>query len=123
MMGGTSGSEAKLCQPFSSQSKTTQTRSSSVGSRKTVQPLEPCCLRFSAPLVVKTFKKRSKSSTFVVARIISLLLSRPAAKWPGSRQQDVHNAPPAHRADSLCGRYSVLNQAALAAVRSAADEG
>ena len=49
MIGGTSGSETKLCQPCSSQSKITQTRSSSAGSRKTIAPLEPCCLRFSAP--------------------------------------------------------------------------
>src|SRR5207247_9724606 len=49
-----------LCQPSSSQSKTTQTRSSSLGSRKTCAPLDPCCFRFSAPLVEKVFQKRSK---------------------------------------------------------------
>src|SRR5919201_2942558 len=66
----------KLCQPASSQSKTTQTRSSSLGSRKTCAPLDPCCLRFSAPLVENAFQKRSKSSNFAVARINSLLLCR-----------------------------------------------
>ena len=71
---GDLGSERKLCQPSTSQSKSTQTRSSSLGSRKTVEPLDPCCFRFSAPLVEKIFSKRSKSSTVVVARIISLLL-------------------------------------------------
>src|SRR5438270_11721225 len=70
MIGGTSGSEAKLFQPSRSQSKITQTRSSSLGSRNTSAPFEPCCLRFSAPLVEKTFVKRSKSSTVVVARSI-----------------------------------------------------
>src|SRR6187401_1184306 len=69
---GTSGSETKLCQPSASQSKSTQTRSASLGSRKTCAPLDPCCLRFSAPFVEKILKKRSKSSTCVVARIISL---------------------------------------------------
>src|SRR6476646_3257246 len=72
MIGGTSGSETKLCQPSASQSKSTQTRSASLGSRKTCAPFDPCCLRFSAPFVEKIFKKRSKSSTCVVARIISL---------------------------------------------------
>src|SRR3954452_25578922 len=74
-MGGTSGSETKFCQPDASQSKSTQTRSFSLGSRNTVEPLEPCCFRFSAPLVEKVLRKRSKSSTFVVAKIISLLFS------------------------------------------------
>ena len=45
---GTSGSDTKLCQPSASQSKMTQTRSSSDGSRKTSALLEPCSLRFSA---------------------------------------------------------------------------
>jgi hypothetical protein len=45
----------KLCQPASSQSKTTQIRPSSLGSRKTLAPFEPCSLRFSAPLVEKVF--------------------------------------------------------------------
>src|SRR3954447_6343285 len=84
-IGGTSGSETKFCQPDASQSKSTQTRSFSLGSRNTVEPLEPCCFRFSAPLVEKVFRKRSKSSTFVVARIISVLLfgkvGRGPARW------------------------------------------
>src|SRR5712671_1261528 len=74
MMAGTSGSDRKFLKPCSSQSKITQTRSASVGSRKTVAPLDPCCFRFSAPLVENTFRKRLKSSTFVVASIISFLL-------------------------------------------------
>ena len=65
-----SGSEVKLCQPASSQSKIAQTRSLSFGSRKTCDPLQPCCFRFSAPLVEKVFQKRSKSSIFAVARTI-----------------------------------------------------
>src|SRR6266567_9225906 len=79
MIGGTSGSEAKLCQPSRSQSKITQTRSCSLGSRNTSEPFEPCCLRFSAPLVEKTLVKRSKSSTVVVARSILVLLMLPAS--------------------------------------------
>src|SRR4051794_2821343 len=67
MIGGTSGSDTKLCQPSGFQSKITQTRSSWFGSRKTVAPLEPCSLRFSAPFVEKTSRKRSTSSTVVVA--------------------------------------------------------
>src|SRR5689334_9769319 len=70
---GTSGSDTNFCQPSASQSKSTQTLFSSTGSRNTVEPLEPCCPRFSAPLVEKTLRKRSTSSTFVVARIISVL--------------------------------------------------
>src|SRR5215211_8334530 len=48
----------------------TQTRSLSFGSRKTCAPLQPCCFRFSAPLVEKVFQKRSKSPIFAVARTI-----------------------------------------------------
>src|SRR5438093_11420119 len=58
MIGGTSGSERKFWKPSSSQSKSTQTRSASLGSRKTVAPLDPCSFRFAAPLVEKMFKKR-----------------------------------------------------------------
>src|SRR5947209_18241968 len=79
MIPGTSGSEAKLCHPSRSQSKITQTRSVSLGSRNTSAPFEPCCLRFSAPLVEKTLVKRSKSSTVVVARSIPVLLTFPAS--------------------------------------------
>ena len=63
MIGGTSGSDTKLCQPCSSQSKITQTRSSSAGSRKTSAPLDPCSLRFSAPAFEKTAMNLSKSKT------------------------------------------------------------
>src|SRR6266700_1008334 len=79
MIGGTSGSEAKLCQPSRSQSKITQTRSCSLGSRNTSEPFEPCCLRFSAPLVEKILVKQSKSSTVVVARSILILLTFPVS--------------------------------------------
>src|SRR3954470_4414739 len=70
MIAGTSGSDTKLCQPCSSQSKTTQTRSSSEGSRKMSALFEPCSLRLSAPVVEKISRKRSKSSTCVVASSI-----------------------------------------------------
>src|SRR4051794_37190323 len=87
MIGGTSGSERKLWKPSSSQSKSTQTRSSSLGSRKTFEPVDPCCFRFSAPLVEKIVKNWSKSSTVVVARNISFLLgwgpARPPYRPPG----------------------------------------
>src|SRR5438034_8553019 len=76
MIGGTSGSDTKLCQPCSSQSKSTQTRSVSEGSRKIVAPLEPCCLRFAAPASVKTAMNWSKSSTCVVASSISVSFRR-----------------------------------------------
>src|SRR4029453_9860734 len=66
-----SGSDNKSLKPSSSQSKTTQTRRSSFGSRKTCEPLLPCCFRFSAPFVENAFQKRSKSSIFDVARTIS----------------------------------------------------
>jgi hypothetical protein len=79
MIGATSGSEAKLCQPSRSQSKITQTLSVWLGSRNTSAPFEPCCLRFSAPVVEKTLVKRSKSSTVVVARSILVLLKFPAS--------------------------------------------
>src|SRR5437868_15324694 len=58
----------KFCQPSASQSKSTHTRPSSLGSRKACEPLDPCCFRFSRLVVEKTFHQRSKSSTFVVAR-------------------------------------------------------
>jgi hypothetical protein len=38
------------------------------GSRKTCDPLQPCCFRFSAPFVEEVFQKRSKSPIFAVAR-------------------------------------------------------
>src|ERR1700756_443544 len=74
MIVGTSGSDRKFLNPCSSQSKITHTRSDSAGSRKTAAPFDPCCLRFSAPLVEKIFRKRSKSSTLVVASIMLVLL-------------------------------------------------
>src|SRR3954451_5766798 len=79
---GTSGSETKFFQPAASQSKSTQTLFSSDGSRKTVEPLEPCCCRFSAPLVEKISRKRSTSTTFVVAR--SNLFPPLVSSAPGS---------------------------------------
>src|SRR4029078_12200958 len=109
MIGGTSGSETKLCQPSASQSKSTQTRSSWLGSRKTRAPLDPCCLRLSAPLVEKIFSKRSKSSTVVVARIIRLLLVALGAatrrRWSG---EYLSWPPGPHRANALCGVNEVV---------------
>src|SRR4029079_5319715 len=55
MSGGTAESEATFPQPSRSQSKIAQIRSSSFGSRNTVEPFDPCSLRFSAPLVPYTF--------------------------------------------------------------------
>ena len=49
-IGGTSGSETKLCQPSASQSKSTQTRSSSFGSRKTCRTLGPVLLALLSAL-------------------------------------------------------------------------
>src|SRR5437773_792709 len=109
MIAGTSGSETKLCQPAPSQSKSTQTRSSSLGSRKTVAPFDPCCFRFSAPLVEKIFTNRSKSSTCVVAKIISLLLSVLSAgarrRWSG---ESAPRTPERHRANALSGVNEVV---------------
>src|SRR5215207_10871324 len=73
-----SGSDNKFLKPSSSKSKTTQTRPSSFGSRKTCEPLLPCCFRFSAPFVENAFQKRSKSSTFAVDKTIWHSFSRPA---------------------------------------------
>src|SRR6478735_5021213 len=72
MIGSTSGSDTKLAQPASSQSKSTQTRFVSLGSRNTVAPWDPWWARLSAPFVLNTSRNRSTSSTCVVARIMSL---------------------------------------------------
>src|SRR4051794_29656636 len=103
MIAGTSGSDTKLCQPCSSQSKITQTRSFSEGSRKMRAPLDPCCLRFSAPLVEKISWNWSKSSTCVVARSICFL-SRVLNR---ERAHDVPAAPPQLRPE-LVPRVEVL---------------
>src|SRR4051794_13687381 len=94
MIGGTSGSETKLCQPSASQSNSTHTRSASLGSRKTVAPFEPCSLRFSAPLVEKMSRKRSKSSTCVVARIMPSSLSPLGISGRRRCAASVRAAPP-----------------------------
>src|SRR3954449_8049627 len=98
MIGGTSGSEAKRCQPSASQSKITQTRSASLGSRKTTAPWDPCCLRLSAPFVEKMDVKRSKSSTCVVARSIA----PPRALAAGPQREYLARPPARHRANALC---------------------
>ena len=67
-----------------SMSKTTQTRLSSLGSRNTRAPWDPCSFRFSAPFVEKVFQKRSKSSTFTVDRINALLLLRSVSSPAGA---------------------------------------
>ena len=59
----------------SSQSNSAQTRFSSVGSRNTVEPFEPCRARLSAPFVPNTSRNRSTFSTVVVARIMTVLPS------------------------------------------------
>src|SRR5437870_11936380 len=81
----------KFCQPSASQSKSTHTRPSSLGSQKLCEPFEPCCFRFSWLVVEKTRQQRSKSSSLVVARnnFASSSLSAPpldadgaAGLWP-----------------------------------------
>src|SRR2546423_55781 len=52
-----------------------------------VAPLDPCSFRFSAPLVEKMLKKRSKSSTVVVARINSA-----SSAEVSSRSRDIARA-------------------------------
>src|SRR5882762_6270246 len=104
MIGGTAGSEAKRCHPSASQSNSTQTRSSSLGSRNTCAPLDPCSRRFSAPFVEKIFVKRSKSSTCVVARSILLLL----VSRCGPCGEYVSRPPEPHRANALCGVDEVV---------------
>src|SRR5690242_8957000 len=96
----------KFCQPSSSQSKSTQTRPSSFGSRKACDPLHPCCFRFSRLVVEKTPHERSKSSTFVVPRNTALLLCR---KEPTAR--------PALRRRRLCGAESKARVDLLVAPR------
>src|SRR5262249_20165574 len=113
MIGGTSGSETKLAQPFSSQSKSAQTRLASLGSRNTVQPLDPCCFRFSAPLVEKTVRNWSKLSTVVVARIIALLLSCPAPQRSGPRSGGCLQRPPHTWGGFPRRRRFLLNEPAL----------
>src|SRR5580765_5116021 len=96
----------KLCQPSASQSKSTQTRPSSLGSRKTCEPLDPCCFRFSRLVVEKTLHQRSKSSTFDVARNNSRLLSilRAAARRRCCKRVYAKDA----RASSRGGVHSVI---------------
>src|SRR2546423_3896599 len=76
----------KFCQPSASQSKSTHTRPSSLGSRKACEPLDPCCFRFSRLVVEKTLHQRSKSSTFVVAKNNCLLLC-------GKRRRPLRHSP------------------------------
>src|SRR2546421_1754602 len=109
MIGGTSGSETKLCQPSASQSNSTQTRSTSFGSRKTVAPLEPCCLCFSAPFVEKMLRNRSKSSTCVVARIISFLLCDSRRRGDADGAASVRRRGPGRNgANALCAANEVV---------------
>src|SRR5262249_15621059 len=61
--------------PASSMSNSPQTRFSSVGSRNTVEPLEPYRARLSATFVPNTSRNRSTFSTVVVARIMTVLLT------------------------------------------------
>src|SRR3954453_6190189 len=72
---GTSGWPRNSCKPAGRQPKPTQTRSAWLGSRKTAEPLDPWCRRFSRPLVEKTFKNWSKSPTCAVDSIIWLIPS------------------------------------------------
>src|SRR5215472_7426371 len=71
---GISGSETNFAHPASSMSNSPQTRFSSVGSRNTVEPLEPYRARLSATFVPNTSRNRSTFSTVVVARIMTVLL-------------------------------------------------
>src|SRR5260370_10174340 len=57
-------------------SNSPQTRFSSVGSRNTVEPLDPYRARLSAAFVPNTSRNRSTFSTVVVARIMTGLLTR-----------------------------------------------
>jgi hypothetical protein len=68
---------------------------SSFGSRKTCEPLDPYCFRFSAPFVENVFQKRSKSSNFDVARITSISFRRkcPPAQYPPRRRLCQWRAP------------------------------
>src|SRR5690242_7045780 len=90
-------------------SNSPQTRFSSVGSRNTVEPLEPYRARLPATFVLNTSRNRSTFSTVVVARIMTVLLTsgllrillladrfgwrrahspdegRPPHAWPGRR--------------------------------------
>src|SRR5690348_16040217 len=56
-------------------SNSPQTRFSSVGSRNTVEPLEPYRDRLAAAFVPNTSRNRSTFSTVVVARIMTVLLT------------------------------------------------
>src|SRR2546421_8163823 len=105
----------KLCQPSSSQSKSTQTRPSSLGSRKTCEPLDPCCLRFSRLVVEKIFHQRSNSSTFVVAKNNSLLL------W--SERRGSYGIPCARGACDSMGSHRTRQCQVLHSVTCAADAG
>src|SRR5690349_2415129 len=71
-----------------------------MGSRKTAAPFDPCCLRLSAPLVEKTFKNWSKSSTLVVASIMLVLLVASCVAFArlGFRLCDRRSADGAHPA-------------------------
>src|SRR3954447_3008957 len=119
MIAGTSGSSRKLWKPSSSQSKSTQTRSSWLGSRKTVAPLDPCSFRFSAPFVEKIFENWSKSSTVVVARNIGPPFRRSVAPLRGGRADVRGTADPTGLDEGQQGRLAG-GVAQSAAARSSA---
>src|ERR1700751_871270 len=125
MIGGTSGSDTKLCQPSASQSKMTHTRLASLGSRNTCAPLEPCWRRLSAPLVEKIRSKRSKSSTVVVARNICapLVNARRRDSAPMPNESIRRDPGPAHRANALLRVYELLLEGPQRCGRAAAPPG
>jgi hypothetical protein len=77
----------------------------SFGSRKTCEPLDACCFRFSAPLVVNALQKRSKSSTFTVDRIIVFLRWSRRFDWYSPEQGADPRYP---KVCCLAGRSSAI---------------
>ena len=96
---GTSGSETKFCQPDAFQSKSTQTRSSSLGSRNTVEGL--CFLGAREPSLHRDF-------TWTVHRpFIGCCCTCPVSEVHGTRRR-------AAARDALATRTRALTAAILA---------
>src|SRR5256714_12365007 len=90
-IGGPAGAETNSAHAASSHSNRAQTRFSTVGSRKTVEPLEPWRARLAAPFLPNTSRNRSTFSTVVVARIMTVPFL--PADWFGGRRDILRPGP------------------------------
>ena len=79
------------------------------------RPCEPCCLRFSAPCVEKTSRKRSRSSTCVVARSISFSLRLSVFVRCGGVSRRGPACRPWRSCGSIAPRFSTISNRPLRA--------